>query len=123
MALFASEKWAGALKDGINANREMAKAGKGFDATISSLSRARASAETCRSGRTLRTEMQHRCQAPMRHQCTSFFGLKGLEATVGLEPTTYCLGVHLKHDFKNRSTKEKVAIIRMFKRYSDLFLV
>ena len=34
MALFASEEWAGALKDEINANREMAKAGKGFDATI-----------------------------------------------------------------------------------------
>ena len=34
MALFASEKWAGALKDEINTNKEMAKAGKGFDATI-----------------------------------------------------------------------------------------
>jgi putative sterol carrier protein len=34
MALFASEEWAELLKDEINANKEMAKAGKGFDATI-----------------------------------------------------------------------------------------
>lgn len=33
-----------------------------------------------------------------------------MEATVGFEPTTYCLGVHLKHDFENRSIKVKVAI-------------
>ena len=31
-----------------------------------------------------------------------------VEATVGLEPTTYCLGVHLEHDFENRSTKAKL---------------
>ena len=46
-----------------------------------------------------------------------------VEATVGLEPTTYCLGVHLEHDFKNRSTKVKVAFIRMVMRYYDLFIV
>ncbi len=34
MALFASEEWAALLKDEINANKEMAKAGKGFNATI-----------------------------------------------------------------------------------------
>jgi hypothetical protein len=34
MALFASDEWAKALQKEINANRELAKAGKGFDATI-----------------------------------------------------------------------------------------
>jgi putative sterol carrier protein len=34
MALFAGEEWAEALKDEVNSNKEMAKAGKGFDATI-----------------------------------------------------------------------------------------
>jgi putative sterol carrier protein len=34
MALFASEEWVGALKNEINSNKEMARAGKGFDATI-----------------------------------------------------------------------------------------
>jgi putative sterol carrier protein len=34
MALFASEEWAQALSDEMNADKEMAKAGKGFDATI-----------------------------------------------------------------------------------------
>jgi putative sterol carrier protein len=34
MALFATEEWAQALADEMNADKEMAKAGKGFDATI-----------------------------------------------------------------------------------------
>jgi putative sterol carrier protein len=34
MSLFASEEWAQALAAGINADKEMAKAAKGFDATI-----------------------------------------------------------------------------------------
>lgn len=34
MALFASEEWAEALKDTVNADKEMPKAGKGFNATI-----------------------------------------------------------------------------------------
>lgn len=34
MALFASDEWAEALKTEVNANKEMPKAGKGFDATI-----------------------------------------------------------------------------------------
>ncbi len=34
MSLFASEEWADALMAEVNANKEMPKAGKGFDATI-----------------------------------------------------------------------------------------
>lgn len=34
MTLFASEEWASALMESVNADEEMAKAGKGFDATI-----------------------------------------------------------------------------------------
>lgn len=34
MALFASDEWAEMLKKEVNSDKEMAKAGKGFDATI-----------------------------------------------------------------------------------------
>ena len=34
MALFASEEWADSLMSSVNADKEMPKAGKGFDATI-----------------------------------------------------------------------------------------
>ena len=37
MALFPSDEWAKAMHKEINANKEMAKAGKGFDATIQSM--------------------------------------------------------------------------------------
>ena len=90
MALFASQKWAGAGKRGDLSFWTHMKEGK----ILELVSGEKRKCDYTVSGdyAVCTTPVQHRCQAPMRHQCTSFFGLKGLEATVGLEPTTYCLG-------------------------------